>query len=83
MNMSPERVKKMKLGQRAAYLRRCIKAQELLEKYENGNCIRRRIFDEYIRSELNCSYVSYNNMINVHNPQRQLEEILNDLRFKV
>ena len=66
---------KMKQGRRIAYLKRCVKAQELLEQYETDTTIRFRVFDSYIKPVLNCSYQSFNNMLNVPNPKKQLEKI--------
>ncbi|MDR2806278.1 MAG: hypothetical protein LBB85_11720 [Dysgonamonadaceae bacterium] len=65
----------MKLGRRAAYLRRCLKAQELLSQFDTATSVRRRIFDIRIQPELGCSYATFNNMLNEPNPRRQLDEI--------
>jgi hypothetical protein len=73
--MNIEKIFNMKLGRRAAYLRRCMKAQELLSQFENNTSIRRRVFDTHIKPELGCSYATFNNMLNEPNPRKQLEEI--------
>jgi hypothetical protein len=73
--MDIEKILNMKLGRRAAYLRRCLKAQELLSQFETATSIRRRIFDIHIQPELGCSYTTFNNMLNEPNPRKQLEEI--------
>jgi hypothetical protein len=70
-----EQTEKMGLGRRAAYLRRCMLALELLERHESDTSVRRRVFNTHIRGVLRCSYASFNNMLNEPNPQRQLEEI--------
>jgi hypothetical protein len=73
--MNIEKMFNMKLGRRAAYLRRCIKAQKLLSQFETATSVRRRIFDIHIQPELNCSYATFNNMLNEPNPRKQLDEI--------
>lgn len=69
------RLEKMSLGRRAAYLRRCIQVIELVEKHENDATIRCRIFDKHIKPVMHCSYVTFNNMLNEPNPRMQLEAI--------
>ena len=69
-----EKINKLKQGRRVAYLKRCIIAQELLERYENKTSVRYRVFETYIKPVLNCSYQSFNNMLNVSNPKKQLEK---------
>ena len=73
---------KMKLGRRAAYLKRCVRVVELLSLYENDATIRYRIFEKYIQPEMGCSYATFNNMLNEPNPQKQLEEIENQILNK-
>jgi hypothetical protein len=73
--MNIEQINRMKLGRKAAYLRRCLKAQELLSQFETATSVRRRIFDIHIQPELDCSYSTFNNMLNEPNPKKQLEEI--------
>lgn len=73
--MNIEQIRQMKLGRRAAYLCRCLKAQELLLRFETATSIRWRIFEIYIQPELGCSYATFNNMLNEPNPKKQLEEI--------
>lgn len=61
-------------GRRLAYLKRCQLAQELLLKYETETSVRKRIFENHIKPLLNnCSYVAFNNMLNVVNPKKQIE----------
>lgn len=69
------KIEKMKLGRRRAYLRKCILAQELMSTYENQTSVRSRVFEEYIEPVLLCSYQQYNNMLNEINPQKELQEI--------
>jgi hypothetical protein len=73
--MNIEQINRMKLGRKAAYLRRCLKAQELLLRFESATSVRRRIFDAHIKPELGCSYTMFNNMLNEPNPLKRLEEI--------
>jgi hypothetical protein len=73
--MNIEKIQRMKLGRRAAYLRRCLKAQALLSQHETATSVRRRVFDIRIKPELDCSYNTFNNMLNEPNPAKQLEEI--------
>jgi len=66
---------KMRLGRRAAYLRKCVIAQNLLITYEDNTSVRRRVFDEYIKPVVLCSYQQFNNMLNEYNPQKELQDI--------
>ena len=74
------RLEKMALGRRAAYLRRCIQVIDLLDKHETTETIRCRIFDKHIKPVMNCSYVTFNNMLNEPNPRKQLEAIQQKLK---
>lgn len=65
----------MQLGRRAAYLRRCIRCQALVEQFETDTSVRMRVFEKHIRPELGCSYATFNNMLNEPNPHKQLENI--------
>lgn len=69
------KLKKMKLGRRAAYLKRCIVVIELLEKHENDTSIRKRVFEKHIKPVAQCSYATFNNMLNEPNPRKQLASI--------
>ncbi|MPN45709.1 hypothetical protein SDC9_193279 [bioreactor metagenome] len=69
----------MQLGRRAAYLRRCVQVLELLEMHETNHSVRRRVFDIHIKPVVGVSYTTFNNMLNEPNPQRQLDEIENEL----
>lgn len=75
-----DKLRKMQLGRRAAYLRRCIRVNELLMQHETDMSVRRRVFEKHIRPELRCSYATFNNMLNESNPQKQLEEIEKELK---
>lgn len=68
-----ERSKAMSRGRRLAYLRRCLWAQELLQKYESETSVRKRVFELNIRPVLKCSYATFNNMLNVVNPKKEIE----------
>lgn len=70
-----DKIERMKLGRRAAYLRKCVLAQELLTMYETKTSVRRRVFDEYIKPVVFCSYQQFNNMLNERNPKIELQEI--------
>lgn len=70
-----DKLEKMALGRRAAYLRRCIQVLELLEKYETQLTIRRRVFDTHIKPVMHCSYTTFNNMLNEKNPRKELDLI--------
>jgi hypothetical protein len=70
-----DKITKMQQGRRVTYLKRCLKAQELTEQYEDGTSVRLRVFENHIKPVLNCSYQSFNNMLNVSNPKKQLDEI--------
>lgn len=69
------RLEKMALGRRAAYLRRCIQVIELVEKHETPLTVRCRVFEVHIKPVMNCSYVTFNNMLNEKNPRKELESI--------
>lgn len=66
---------KLQLGRKVAYLRRCIRANEILMLHETECSVRVRIFNLYIRPEMKCSYAQFNNMMNEHNPQKKIEQI--------
>lgn len=70
-----DKLSKMALGRRKAYLRRCIQVQELLEKHETRYTVRKRIFEDFIQPVMNCSYVTFNNMLNEKNPELELQII--------
>ena len=65
----------MKLGKRAAYLKKCIVTQELVALYETSCTVRKRIFEEHIKPVIRVSYTAFNEMLNEVNPQKQLDEI--------
>jgi hypothetical protein len=67
-----EKSKAMARGRRLAYLRRCLMAQELLQKYENESSVRKRLFEQYVKPVLHCSYATFNNMLNVLNPSKEI-----------
>lgn len=60
------KLEKMRLGRRAAYLRKCIIVQKLLAEHENDSTVRKRVFDAHIQPIVLCSYTHFNNMLNVH-----------------
>ncbi len=65
----------MQLGRRRAYLKKCVLAQQLIAKYENGTSIRKRVFALHIKPVVLCSYQQFNNMLNEVNPEKELEQI--------
>ncbi len=73
--MKSNHIRKMQLGRRAAYLKRCIAVLELLEAYETDTSIRKRVFQKHIKPVIGGSYTTFNNMLNEHNPYKQLEDI--------
>lgn len=70
---------KLQLGRKMAYLERCIQVNELLAEHESDTSVRVRIFQKYIKPRIGVSYAQFNNMMNEHNPARQLEEIKKQL----
>lgn len=81
--MKESHIRKMQLGRKAAYLRRCILAMQLCEKYESETTIRKRVFEKNIKPILDCSYTTFNNMLNERNPVTQLSEIYAELGLKL
>lgn len=72
---------KLQLGRKAAYLRRCVRVNELLALHETECSVRLRVFNKYIKPEMNgISYAQFNNMLNEHNPALQLETIEEQLK---
>ena len=78
--MDDKHKRKLRLGRKAAYLRRCIRVNELLNKHETPESVRLRVFTNYIRPEIKVSYAQFNNMLNEPNPARQLAEIEEELQ---
>jgi len=70
-----DKMERMRLGRRAAYLRKCILVQQLLTKHENDMTIRKRVFEQHIQPVVFCSYTQFNNMLNEFNPSNELKEI--------
>jgi hypothetical protein len=66
---------KLQLGRKAAYLRRCVQVNELLQEHECATSVRLRVFNLHIRPVIRCSYATFNNMLNEPNPKKQLEQI--------
>ena len=66
---------KLQLGRKVAYLKRCIRVNELLTLHETDCSVRLRVFHKYIKPEIDVSYAQFNNMMNEHNPAKQLEQI--------
>jgi len=75
-----DRLYKMKLGRRAAYLRRCVLVVDLLGLHETNTSIRKRVFEIHIQPVTCCSYATFNNMLNEPNPRLQLESVVNELK---
>lgn len=73
--MTEQKRKLLSLYRKLAYLKRCIKAQELLEKYQTPNSLRMRTFEMFIKPELRCSYQSFYNMMNESNPRIRIEKL--------
>jgi len=73
--MTQELFDKLRLSRKLSYLKRCIKAQELLEKHENNCSLRMRTFEMYIKPELRCSYQTFYNMMNESNPRIRIEKL--------
>lgn len=69
----------MRIGRKAAYLRKCILVQQLLAEHENETTVRKRVFEQHIKPVVLCSYVQFNNMLNERNVKNKLEEIENEL----
>lgn len=68
-----EKSEAMARGRRLAYLRRCLTAQELLQEHEAETSVRKRVFEQNIRPILKCSYATFNNMLNVVNPKKEID----------
>ncbi len=66
---------RLKLGRKAAYLRKCIKVNKLLTTYESSTSVRLRVFCQYIQPQVPISYTTFNNMLNESNPEKQLDII--------
>lgn len=74
--MDAKHKRKLVLGRKVRYLNNCIKALELLEKFETPESVRKRIFFKHIKSKVGgISYAQFNNMLNEPNPAKQLAEI--------
>jgi hypothetical protein len=78
--MDKNHLEKLALGRKIAYLRKCILVKDLLQRYETPCTVRVRIFYVHIRPQVHCSYTAFNNMLNVINPQKKLDEIINKKR---
>lgn len=73
--MNTDHKLKLQLGRKAAYLKRCIRVNELIREHECSTSVRVRVFNEYIYPVVKCSYATFNNMLNEPNPRKQLEQI--------
>lgn len=71
------KIELMQRGRRLAYLRKCVKVQQLIEIHESETTVRKQVFDKHIKPVIMCSYSQFNNMLNEPNPQKQIEELLN------
>lgn len=76
--MNDQHKRKLVLGRKKRYLEDCIKVMKLLEKHETPQTVRKRIFYDFIRPEVRVSYPQFNNMMNEKNPNKQLEEVLEE-----
>lgn len=82
--ITPETKLKLELmsyGRRICYLKRCISMLKLIEKYENDTSVRIRVFEKHIQPIMGCSYVTFNNMLNEPNPEKQITEITNKIEL--
>lgn len=82
--ITPETKLKLELmsyGRRISYLKRCISIVKLIEQHENETSIRCRVFEKYIKPIIGCSYVTFNNMLNEPNPEKQIIEITNKIEL--
>lgn len=68
-----EKTEAMEKGRRLAYLNRCMLAQELLQEHETETSVRKRVFENHIKPVLRCSYPTFNKMLNVVNPKKEIE----------
>lgn len=68
-----EKTKAMAKGRRLAYLKRCLLAQDLLQKNETETSVRKMVFENYIKPVLGCSYADFNKMLNVANHKKEIE----------
>ncbi len=73
--MDAKHLRKLQIGRKVAYLKRCIRVNELLQQHETPESVRLRVFTNYIRPEIPVSYAQFNNMLNEPNPAKQLAEI--------
>jgi len=78
--MNIEHKMKLQLGRKAAYLRRCITVNELVQEFECSTSVRLRVFDQHIKPVIRCSYATFNNMLNEPNPRKQLDQIEETLK---
>lgn len=78
--MDAKHLRKLQLGRKVAYLKRCIMVIELLEQHETPESIRSRIWKNHIRPEVPVSYAQFNNMLNEPNPAKQLAEIEEEIQ---
>lgn len=77
--MNANHIRKLQLGRRAAYLKRCVTVLELLAQFETDTSVRKRVFEKHIKPVIGCSYVSFNNMLNEPNPRKQLDEVVEEM----
>ncbi len=73
LKKNTEKSKAMQKGRRLAYLKRCLLVQNLTQEHENETTVRKMVFEYYIKPVLKCSYSTFNNMLNVKNPQREMD----------
>ena len=51
----------------------------LIDKYESSTSVRKEVFEQFIQPELTCSYQAFNNMLNVVNPQKEIDLLTNKI----
>lgn len=79
--MKKELSEAMAKGRRLKYLNRCLTAQRLFQEHNTETSVLKRVFQEQIEPVLKCSYVTFNNMLNVVNPQKEIDTLTYEPRF--
>lgn len=77
--MEEEQRRRLQLGRRMAYLKRCVIIIDLLKKHENDTSVRKLIFEKHIKPVVGMSYASFNRMLNERNPSLQIQKIKEEL----
>lgn len=68
-----EKSEAMRKGRRLAYLKKCVKAQELFEQFKSSTDSKKEVFENNIKHLLCCSYVNFEKMLKVKNPKEEIE----------